>query len=571
MPNAISYVRFSSGKQSSGTSHQRQQEAVTRWLLQHPDYSLSDLKYSDLGKSGYHGAHIKDGGGWAKLLEAVEAGHIEPGDVVLVEAIDRTGRLETLDMLNKVIAPILYAGVSLITLDDNTTYSRESVNSPQIHLLLAKIQAAYGYSKQLSERVTASYAIRREKAKKGEPIKRFAVAWLTTDGKLKQHLVPYVKQVFDLYVSGVGKNTIANRLRESGLPELALISGPTVNAWLQNKVAIGYWNDIPGVYPPVVTPEVFLQAQKRRENVKTNPPSRTSKNFLVGLVKCGLCGANYVIHNKDGKPNNMRCLTHQQFKNAGCTNKETIPYQVVHFTYLSTAPAWIDEAMKVIQLTDNEKRKLALNAEREEVTASIQRLVKLSAMGDSDELEAQYKLATERRAAIDIELDILNRKAGDGVESKSTSIIVGSEATLEHDRLAFHDPVQLSALLKQAGYSITVQPGKKLYLPDDNVPWVYAGVARKGNSTVGYRIQDDEMEFTISPNIPEVPDVQVYDNNSDGEVSHMMDRSYKHVKSPTMLNQTGVRNTKGMIIEKIESADAAMQNLMSEVKPDTNK
>lgn len=563
MPRAISYIRFSTGKQSTGTSHERQLQAVARWLDQNPDYTLYDKPFEDLGKSGFKdgGHHVKDGGGWAKLLVAVKRGDFQSGDVVLVEAMDRTGRLTHFKMMD-ILRPVIEAGVSIVTLDDGVKYDEASFESSQIYLLVAKIQAAYGYSKQLSERVTASYEIRRQKAKNGEKIKRFAVAWLTTDGKLKPLLVPYVQQVFDLYISGVGKNTIANRLRESGLPELAFISAPTIDAWLQNKAAVGNWNDIPNVYDPVVTPEVFLQAQKRRQEMKTKPRSRTSKNYLVGLVKCGVCGANYIIHNKDGKPNNMRCFTHHRLKDAGCSNNETIPYQVVHYIYLQTASAWIDEAMKVIQLTDNEKRKLILTAERDEVTASIQRLAKKIAQVDSVELETEFDLATERRSAIDTELSILGRTNDDGAESKSQSIFVGYEATLEHDRLAFHDPVRLSALLKQAGYSITVQSGRKLYLPDDNDPWVYAGVARKGNTTLGYRIQDGELEYTISNVIPETPDVNAYRNNPDGEMQHVADRSYKHVKSPALLNQARKRNTKGMTVEEFESTNAAMESLM---------
>lgn len=570
MPKAISYIRFSTGKQSTGSSHQRQQEAVNRWLVQHPDYTLYDESYKDLGKSGYHGEHIADGGGWAKLLVAVKAGLIQPGDVVLVEAIDRTGRLDTSDMLHKVIIPILQAGVSIITLDDNTTYSKQTVNTPLIHLLLAKIQAAYGYSKQLSERITASYEIRRTKARNGEKIKRFAVTWLTTDGQVRPQYRQAVKQVFDLYISGVGKNTIATRIRASGVPELATISGPTIDNWLKNKAAIGYWNDIPNVCEPVVSPEIFMQAQKRQKEMETGPRTRTSKHFLTGLVKCGVCGSSYIIHRKDGMPNSMRCLTHQQTKGVGCKNAETIPYQVVHNIYLETAPSWIDRALKVIQLTNNEKQKLILATEREEVTASIQRLAKLLAKMDSEELEKELHLATERRTLIDSELNILERTGVNDGESKSTYIFEGYEGALSFDRLTFHDPVQLSALLKQAGYSITVHPGRKLYLPDDNEPWVYTGVARKGNTTLGYRIQYDEMEYTISNVIPDPLDVREL-SNPDGELTHMMGRSYKHVKSPKLINQTGKPNTKGVTVEKFESADVAMQHLMSDIKPDTNK
>ncbi|MNR03451.1 hypothetical protein D3C85_1193430 [compost metagenome] len=105
-------------------------------------------------------------------------------------------------------------------------------------------------------------------------------------------------------------------------------------------------------------------------------------------------------------------------------------------------------------------------------------------------------------------------------------MFVGYEATLEHDRLAMRDPVQLSALLRQAGYSITLQPGRKLYLAGDNEPWVYTGVVRKGNMTLGYRIQDGEWESTISKVIPEMVNV----NNPIDELKHLAERSYKHVK-----------------------------------------
>ncbi|TXR39078.1 recombinase family protein [Ectopseudomonas mendocina] len=91
MPTAYSYVRFSSGKQAGGSSLERQRAMVAHWLEKHPDYSLSLTSFEDLGRSGWKGEHLENGFG--KLLAAVEAGVIQPGDVILVEAIDRTGRL----------------------------------------------------------------------------------------------------------------------------------------------------------------------------------------------------------------------------------------------------------------------------------------------------------------------------------------------------------------------------------------------------------------------------------------------------------------------------------------------
>jgi hypothetical protein len=77
--------------------------------------------------------------------------------VVLVEAIDRTGRLEPMYMLTLVVNPILKAGVPIITLDVDTTYSNESVHTAQMFLLVAKIQTAHGCSTALSTRTPAYF------------------------------------------------------------------------------------------------------------------------------------------------------------------------------------------------------------------------------------------------------------------------------------------------------------------------------------------------------------------------------------------------------------------------------
>lgn len=64
---------------------------IGEWLVSHPDYTLSPLTFKDLGKSGYTGEHIKEGGGFATPLAAVETKAITEADVVRVEAIDRPG------------------------------------------------------------------------------------------------------------------------------------------------------------------------------------------------------------------------------------------------------------------------------------------------------------------------------------------------------------------------------------------------------------------------------------------------------------------------------------------------
>ncbi|WP_236248277.1 recombinase family protein [Pseudomonas mosselii] len=534
MPAAIPYIRFSTGKQKHGNSEERQHQMVMSWLGQNPNHTLSDLKYSDLGKSGYKGDHIKDGGGFAMLLEAVEAGAIKPGDVVLVEAIDRTGRLSPLKMLNTIISPIIEAGVSIVTLDDNVTYDSGSIDGGHLFLLVAKIQAAHGYSKQLSERVTASYGIRRQQAIEGKAIKRWTPIWLTVDGVLKEAIAPYIKQAFEWYVSGIGKTTIANRLRGSGVPELATCSGPTVEAWLRNKAAIGTWEyhkgredaeDIPNVYEPVVTPELFMQAQRRKKEVATKPRERTSKHFLVGLVKCGVCGSSYIIHHKDGKPNNLRCGTYHRLKKAGCTNDETIPYQVAVYIYSETATHWVDKALQQVQLTVNDKRKLVLENERDTLTASITTLTEKAVALDIPELWNKLEEESSRRKFVDEELSVLERTPDAGG---------GFAAVLAQDQMMIHDPIQLSALLRQVEYSIVVYPNKLFKVAGELYPWLYLGPKRKpkSNVTLGYRILYLAQETIISPVLPVTLDWGKPTDNPVEQMRYYLRRAYKLVSAP---------------------------------------
>lgn len=521
MPSAISYIRFSSSKQSDGNSHQRQMEAAQRWLINNPSYSASTMNFEDLGVSGFHGDHIKDGGGWAKLLLAVEAGHIKAGDVVLVEAMDRTGRLPALQMI-EIIRPVLQAGIAIITLDDNNKFDEASLNGPQIFLLVAKIQAAHGYSKILSERTKESYLIRKEKARKGEKVKRGVPIWLTSDGELKEHLAPHIKEVFELYISGVGKNTIANRLRASGITEFKTCSGPTVGAWLCNTTTTGHWDDIPNVYPPVVSRELFLQAQKRWNEAKTAPPQRTSKNFLVGLAKCGMCDGNLIINNKYGKPHGMRCLTNHRLGMVGCTNNKTFPYCVIWYVYTLTSGHPFREALEKIELTATDKRKLTATAELEVLQTQIDRMIDaISTIPDMPDLLTKLAELNSKRDTLNNELSILDRTVD---ESKKQSFNFNS--ALAEDELLTNDPVRLNSLLRGVNYRITTYTDGLITVTGHLEPWLYTGVSRKGNRTFGYKVQHLAQEPIISSEI-NIPSWGRPTENEAEQMRYVLRRSHK--------------------------------------------
>lgn len=511
MPKAISYVRFSSMRQQAGSSVERQEGMIAEWLDRNPEYERSDLRFKDLAKSGFHGEHMKEGGGFAKLLAAVEAGAIGAGDVVLVEAIDRVGRQPTFKMLTKILLPILEAGVKIITLDGGEqVYTEASGDGPEMFMLVAKIQAAYQYSAVLSRRVAESYTARRNKAKAGVMPKRMNPVWMTPEGVLREDVVPWIKTAFELYVSGVGKTTIAKRMRDSGVPEIAKCSGPTVEGWLRNMAAIGKWETrrgtpdheiIDNVFPSIIDQALFYKAQLHAERVRTEHPKKTASNFLVGLVKCASCGKNFIVQNKDGKPHSLRCHSRQQLKI--CDNSHSIPKPVLDTIYSHSSAVAAQEAIRQQQMGVNEKEIIAREAELMEISRRVERLGRaIQLTDDIDELVQQLKEAKADKTKAEHALTLLRR----------TEVAPAAQNWKELGqvwKLEKEDSQRLSAMLRSVGYAITIHPDRRITTSHNDVVYHYLGV-RPGPPAERWKdrfklMADDKLLLVSRPDNDDYP------------------------------------------------------------------
>ena len=471
MPRAISYIRFSSRRQASGSSEARQSLMVPEWLAKHPEYTMFNRTFNDLGLSGWKGEHAKNGFG--KLLAAITAGEITDGDCVLVEAIDRTGRMDTVDMM-ALLTPILTAGVSIITLDDGNVYNRESLNGSHIYMLMAKIQAANQFSEKLSSRMRSAYVEKAKKAKAGLPIRRITPIWLTSDGQLIAHLAPHIKNVFTDYVAGLGERRIAVRLHETGLPEFAGVSGASVKTWLKNRTAMGDWGDIRNVYPAVVDRELFHRVElKIKANKETHRRvSAPTRYLLSGLAKCGHCGANMSMHKHKGHPYSMACHQREKMAHVGCDNDRTVPKVILEYVRTRTSLPFVRRAFQGQELSVSQKRIVEIGGELEAVSQKIRRL---AAAIDSEEPEPEILelLAARRAERKSLEAEqLLLENTEDPVSLFDTFII-------ESDMLQ-SDPLKLNALLQSAGYTIKCfKDGRLIVAGSEDQPWTIERWSRK--------------------------------------------------------------------------------------------
>ena len=118
MRHVITYLRYSSAIQGAegADSTRRQNDLFKQWLKKNSDAQVV-ASFSDEGLSGYKGKHLT--GQFGDMLARIESGEFPEGTLLLVEAIDRIGRLEHLEtesLMNRIIAH----GIEIHTLQNDT-------------------------------------------------------------------------------------------------------------------------------------------------------------------------------------------------------------------------------------------------------------------------------------------------------------------------------------------------------------------------------------------------------------------------------------------------------------------
>lgn len=476
MPYAVPYLRFSHVSQRGGSTIKRQEEMVGRWLAANPDYELFTQTYKDLGRSGFKpagtekSAHLKHSFG--KLLQAVRDGAIKSGDVILVEAIDRAGRLEFSEMF-PILSEIVSGGITIITLDDGVRYDRESVNNQHLFLLAAKIQQAHQYSAALSRRVKASYESRRVKARAGERVKVRTPVWLDKNGQLIPDLVPLIRQAFEDFATGIGEKRIHARIADKH-PLLASLDPTTIRRWMSLRVAIGYWDHIPNVFPAVVDPELFYRVQKRLERKDDAPTPAAARTYLLsGLVKCGVCGANCTVKNQKGKGTFLICGKRHRYGELGCVNNKTFPYLPLESIRESTSIPFLQLAFQRQRLSESQKQAIVVRGEMDVITKRLDNLYALAEMRLTDELKGRINALVTERDELVARLTFL----------ENIVEVPPSGARKRGKTLEGYDPLKLNTMLKSVDYAIFIFPDGRITAPspsgEGTISYAYAGYAPK--------------------------------------------------------------------------------------------
>ena len=334
------YARYSTDLQSECSLED--QVRMCRQYAKRHGWKVTAV-YQDAAVSG----RILDRKGYMDLLCALDNNQF---DIVLAEAIDRISRdQEDLHNLRK---RLIYHSVELHTCDVGKASSLE-----------------FGLKGLIAEQYSEDLALKTHRGLVGRVLKGKSgggrcygyatVKGFIGDRKIVSDQAKVVRRIFEEYASGVPPKKIVWKLNEMGIPS------PRGGTWisstlvgnaaggtgiLNNMLYIGklVWNRHHSLKDPVtrrkiyrlnpqsewkhadvphlriVPQELWDRVQEMKKKLRSRMGGLAKRDgyrllgrpkfVLSGLVKCGLCGGNYISHNKGM----LRCSNHIQ-RNT-CTN-----------------------------------------------------------------------------------------------------------------------------------------------------------------------------------------------------------------------------------------------------------
>lgn len=342
-PLAFSYRRFSSVKQEESDSLRRQKDIAAECANEHKLQLVDSDEYTflDRAKSAWTGANYTDDDSeLRRFYELVKAGAIPQGSYLIVESLDRLSRRHPKEALPRFL-DLLNAGINVITGMDKRVYSSDP-NDLDLIVSIMEMSRSYRESLYKSDRVGKAWRDKQRLAREEQkPLGATRPAWLdpvyrTEDLKdpkkkpthyvVNEEKKQIVRDIFQMTLDGYGREVIAKKLNERGIPSFKgrtwggssvaqIVKSPTVIGLYQpyngkGKKRVKAGEPIQGLYEPIVDETTFYAAQKatterHRTKVTKHPPHF---NVWSKLLKCTGCHAsmNYYTKGK-GQPPSLRC------------------------------------------------------------------------------------------------------------------------------------------------------------------------------------------------------------------------------------------------------------------------
>lgn len=304
------YARVSSDKDAAFHSLKAQTEYYENYITKRFNWALVDV-YSDNGISGTTINRPK----FQRMLEDCRSGKV---DLIITKSITRFARNTV--VLLETIRELKALGIDVF-------FEKENMHSisPDGELMLTLL-AIYAEEEARSVSENQKWRIRK-KFENGQPWVGDMLGYRLIDGEMV--IVPeeaeVVRLIFDLYLSGMGTQSIARKLNNDGIPtqNAQYWRHAVIQQILRNEKYTGdmllqktYRPDfrvkrkrrnngevrryyVENSHEAIISKDVFelAQSERRRRCKKYNPnyenASRDNSELFTGIMTCGLCGGPY--------------------------------------------------------------------------------------------------------------------------------------------------------------------------------------------------------------------------------------------------------------------------------------
>lgn len=507
---AISYVRWSTSDQSSGDSERRQLAASRAYADAHGLHLDEALRFADKGVSAFRGRNLHEGALGA-LVDAIDAGRIAPGSVLLVESLDRLSRDKVLTALNR-LTDILQRGVDVVTLHDGHVFTHAKLNTDVSSLMMAVLGMARAWeeSSVKGKRVAAAWSNLRTKAQEsGHVLTGKGPSWLVarhdrTGFDPVPERVEVVRKVFAWALEGIGATAATRRLNVDGTPPFGYSgrwSTVSVKKLLRDRSVIGEYQphrqhidpttgaktrkpDGPAIsnyFPVVVEPDVFLRVQEGRRKQLNGRGGRRGtafSNLFTTMCHCGACGATMRFVQKGSQGTYLVCSDALYGRTCAYVSWRYPALEVFTLTALrdidhgDLLPKVATEAANALASADATLRKLtaettilsqqvdalvSLLVERPESPALLTRLDML----ERDKLTRQSELEAAEARAVELRGAVEHASSDHASTVKEIGAWLRDGASAGADE-AYARRAKMHALLKRTVERVTVTP-----TPDD--------------------------------------------------------------------------------------------------------
>jgi len=366
---AFSYIRFSDSKQKKGDSKRRQLAWGTD-LCRIKGWTLDESLKPDEGVSAFRGKNATTGS-LSLFLGEIKAGRVRPGDVLLLESLDRLTR-QDIDDGWELFRSILKAGVEIYTREPERHYFPIDLNNFGTRVeVMAYFLRAFNESQMKSIRGSEYWKARRAKVEFLK-IHHVLPAWLKLSADRKQftpipEAVKAIKLIYKWAGEGLGLNPITERLNKEKVPLIGnnVRRDPQTftDSWrrsyvaklIQDRAVIGefqphvfkegervpHGQPIKGYFPVIISETEWYSV---RQAVKHRGTTRGANgvgisNLFTGLIRDARDGkVMHLVYTGSSRKNNTRQLMSYGARNGekGSDHLLAFPYDPVERIFLQT-------------------------------------------------------------------------------------------------------------------------------------------------------------------------------------------------------------------------------------------